>query len=134
VPEQHSIAGDVPGVTSTWSGDTLYVIGPRVVLGDRLAQLADAETMRVARAAVLSAFSRAVAHHRRRLEVRLAVLEMHDIDSARSKVPARSADLDGEKRLDLADATRDARLQRRRSSRATRSRAVMICHIIRVRP
>src|SRR2546422_4571113 len=51
----------------------------RVVRGDRLAQGEDAEAVRVARAAVLDRLLDRLTDHRRRLEVRLAELEVHDV-------------------------------------------------------
>src|SRR5207302_4038204 len=106
-------------------------VDPRIVLGDGLAQFEEAEAVRIARAAVLERLFQRVAHHRRRLEIRLAVFEMHDVDARALEHPRALRHFDGEERLDVADAARGAGRHRLRSSRATRRRAASICHSMR---
>ena len=80
----------------------------QVVLGDRLAQRKDAEAVRVARAAVLDRLLDRLADHRGRLEVRLAELEMHDIDARALERLRPLPHLHREERLDLPDPPREA--------------------------
>jgi hypothetical protein len=100
-----------------------HTVGARIVLGDRLSERQDPEAMGVARPTVLDRTGQRVSNDRRRLEVGLAELQVHDVDAGALELLRALGDLDGQERLDLLDAPRErhARLL------LTRWRAVRIC-------
>src|SRR6185503_5879863 len=101
-----------------------------VVLGDGLAQGQDAERVDVARMAVLERLLGRLTDHRRRLEIRLAVLEVDDVGTRPLQRLRALEHLHREKGLDLPSAPRDHRLPFP-PSRESRIRAATICASMR---
>ena len=88
-------------------GRDRHAVRSGVVLRDRFTKRQDPQAVRVARPAVLDRAGEGVADDRRRLEIRLAELEMHDVDPGALELLGSLRDLDGEKRLDLLDPARE---------------------------
>ena len=81
--------GFAPGVTMTCSAVDLEALPGRDVRGDRLAERRHAEKRRVVGPAVVERALRCLAHVGRRVEIRLADLEVDDV-SVRSASSARA--------------------------------------------
>jgi hypothetical protein len=77
------------------------------VLGDRLTQREDSEGVGVAGAPVLERLLGRLADDRRRLEVRLAELQVDDVDPLPLEGLGALEDLDGQERLDLLRTARE---------------------------
>src|SRR5215470_15261685 len=104
-------------------------VASAVVIGDGLAEGQDAQAVGIARAAVLESPLGRLPHHGRRVEVRLAKLEVDDVFALPLELLRALEDLHGQKGLDhLGAAGGHGRL---RSRRASRRRARTICPSIR---
>ncbi len=103
----------------------VHAVPRPVVLGDGLAQRKNSQGVDVAGAAVLQRLLGRLADHRRRLEVRLAVLEVDDVGAGPLQRLRALEHLHREEGLDLPGAARDHGVPFP-ASRPSRSRAAMI--------
>ena len=102
-----------------------HAVGSRVVLGDRFAERQDPETVRVPGPAVLDRALQGVPDDRGRLEVRLAELEVHDIDAGALELLGPLGHFDRQEGFDVPDSSSECH-----ERPLTRDRAFRICQSI----